>query len=195
MGGAVRLLLRAVGIQAGFVALWLLVAGPFTGAFSAGAQAMLGDAFGTDSMRIRPGPTSPLASANMEIEFRNVRARRLFVIDYGSGYGAYFPATFLLSLLLASPIPWRRRVGLAVVLQAVLGGVLLARIWILGLRVFGQPGVLQKFELPGSVAWTVDALIATIVVSPVSGMIFATILWTGAVAMRAPVVRIFLPAT
>lgn len=66
----------------------------------------------------------PTAQSDTEMILLNRRTRELVRQDLSSRYIGYAPTTFLLALILATPLTWRRR------LMALLGGLVLSHAWI-----------------------------------------------------------------
>lgn len=70
-------------------------------------------------------------------------------LEIKSGYVGYRPTAFLISLVLATPIPWRRRLKALVVGLVLVNLFIALRLGLLFLDIYSNPGPLTIFSIEG----------------------------------------------
>ncbi len=92
-------------------------------------------------------------------------------------YMGYRPTAFLLALILATPIPWRRR-GYALLWGGLLISVfVLGRTWIRLAAMMSNHDAIRAYEFSGWVKGLLDAFNAVLVRSPAVGYIIPALIW------------------
>ena len=90
---------------------------------------------------------------------------------------SYLPAAFAASLVLATPIPWRRRLAAIVWAMALMITFVGFQLTLELVDAFSNPGVLNQFELG---LWTkrlLGVFLKVVVKSPVSAYIAPIFVW------------------
>jgi len=158
------------GVQQGYARLFC-----YTGNL---AFYVFGNAGRTHFRVLDPPPVNKNA-VDYEIKLKNIRtgAGGTFEQDRSTRKMGYLPAAFTVSLVLATPIPWRRRFAAMVwaltLITAFVGLQLTLRL----VDAFSNPDVLNQFELG---LWTkrlLGILLKVVVMSPVSAFIAPIFVW------------------
>lgn len=89
----------------------------------------------------------------------------------------YRPTAFTLALILATPIPWRRRLVALLVGFAAVSLFVMLRTWIQLVDVFSEGNVLAAYELGRATKTTLKALVGVFVRSPAVAYIVPVIIW------------------
>ncbi|MBU2500040.1 hypothetical protein KJ682_01790 [bacterium] len=160
-----RTLLRAflivLAIQAVAFALWPTIAVPCTRALCGIFNGLASSPRNDVAIVHRLMERSPTSSDNMRVVVVLNDGRDLFNVPYGAGPGFYFPHFFLLALVLATPLPLRRRLKLAAIAFPLLVAVLAVRIGLIHLKLLTDATPWQALDLPAIldrvVTWSVSA--------------------------------------
>ena len=162
-------------IFVGLIALWPVVQEAYRSFFQAGGNVLFAR-FGSEG-RVGFGPlTNATPNSDTEVTLRNRRtqAKSGYIVDSRSL--GYKPTIFVLALILATPVPWARR------LRAVLWGFLLIngyvalRIGVFLLSVFSGDDNLALFS-PGPTARSVLDYLYWVVVGSFAGLILPLPIW------------------
>jgi hypothetical protein len=89
----------------------------------------------------------------------------------------YRPTAFMLALILATPIPWRRKVVALVLGLVAVSAFVMLRTWIQLVDVLSEGNALAAYELGQTTKGAVKALVGVFVRSPAVAYIVPVILW------------------
>ena len=163
-----------------FVALW--EATPVREWYPAGFQACgstvfraftFGD-YGKVWMQPRDNPT---AIWDSELRFENLKTGSRGTLPFGSHAWGYATTIMVLSLILATPVPWRRR------LPAVLTGLVMVHawigfeIWLAVINTFSQPSELAVYRLNAPIRTSLAFITEMVTKSTVTRYSVATVIW------------------
>ncbi|MGD9545989.1 MAG: hypothetical protein AB7V45_00450 [Candidatus Krumholzibacteriia bacterium] len=156
-----RSFLIVLAIQAVAFALWPTVAVPCTRALC-GIFNVLPPPLRNDVAVVhRLVEHAPASSDNISVGIVPRGGRDLFNVPYGAGPGFYFPNTFLLALVLATPLPWRRRSKPTAIAFVLLEVALAARIGLIHLKLMTDETPWQIIDFPAALdrmlIWAVSA--------------------------------------
>ena len=114
---------KALAYYVAFLGLWMLIGESYATAYRASATKIFRKfpPHGTVFITAKVAPTRLLDS---ELRLGNDKTLAVLTQGFSARYHAYAPTRLMLSLILASPFPWRRRCW------AVLWGLLLVHAWI-----------------------------------------------------------------
>ena len=148
----------------------------YTAGFRGAGNLLFGDLFGARSAVFAP---SGLAGSRGESQISFFTKRKLGtrVIPYNAHLYGYLPLVLLVSLSLATALPWRRRLqGLGLGLIA-LYVFLWLRIWLLLLREFCREGPVQLYQLPGWLQWPLELVAGIAALAPVPNFTLPVLIW------------------
>jgi hypothetical protein len=188
----VRLPLRPVAAFLARLVLWYAaLAVPWPGlptayatAYCAVANTALGD-FGRGEARFRP--VDPRGGwHDVEIGLRRQGATEdAGRAPHDSRVTGYLPAAELAALVLASPIPWSRRLRALASSQLVLHAFLAARLWIMLAAWFSQDSPWKTMDLGDAMAAGLARATEVLVVSPTPSFLVPILVWIPVTFRRA----------
>ena len=125
---------------------------------------------GRTRFRLLDPPPANKNAVDFEIKLENIRthAGGTFEPDRNTRKMGYLPAAFTVSLVLATPIPWRRRLTAIIWAMALIAAFVGLQLTIRLVDAFSDPNVLNQFELG---LWTkrlLGILLKVVVTSPVT---------------------------
>ncbi|MFH1108530.1 MAG: hypothetical protein V1790_04930 [Planctomycetota bacterium] len=125
-----------------------------------------------------PSPANKNA-VDWEIKLENIRTRAggTFEQDRSTRKMGYLPAAFTASLVLATPIPWRRRLAAMVWAMPLITAFVGLQLTLRLVDAFSNPDVFNQFELG---LWTkrlLGILLKVVVMSPVTAFIAPVFVW------------------
>ena len=134
---------------------------------------------GRTRFRVVDQPPANKNAVDFEIKLENLRTRAggTFEPDRNTRKMGYLPAAFTVSLVLATPIPWRRRLTAIVWAMALITAFVGLQLTIRLVDAFSDPNVLNQFELG---LWTkrlLGILLKVVVTSPVTAYIAPIFVW------------------
>jgi len=134
---------------------------------------------GRTRFRVVDPPPANKNAVDFEIKLENIRTRAggTFEPDRNTRKMGYLPAAFTASLVLATPIPWRRRLAAVVWAMGLIVGFVGLQLALQLVDAFSNPDVLNQFEL---VLWTkrlLSVLLKVVVRSPVTAYIAPVFVW------------------
>jgi hypothetical protein len=134
---------------------------------------------GRTRFRLLDPPPANKNAVDYEIKLENIRTRAggTFERDRSTRKMGYLPAAFAVSLVLATPIPWRRRLAAIVWAMGLMIAFVGFQLTLELVDAFSNPGVLNQFELG---LWTkrlLGVLIKVVVKSPVAAYIAPIFVW------------------
>ncbi|MEK7730554.1 MAG: hypothetical protein AAB363_01730, partial [Planctomycetota bacterium] len=134
---------------------------------------------GRTRFRVLDPPPANQNAVDWEIKLENIRTRAggTFEQDRSTRKMGYLPAAFTASLVLATPIPWRRRLAAVVWAMALMTAFVGLQLTLELVDAFSNPGVLNQFELG---LWTkrlLGVLLMVVVKSPVTAYIAPIFVW------------------
>ncbi len=172
---------KVIAVYVLLVAAWPVARSAYTPAFCAMADLSFwrfGSAGRVDFRPIDP-PSGNNSALDFDIRLENIRTRQTgtFELERNSRNMAYLPMAFTAALILATPVPWRRR------LTALLAGLCLISAFI-GLQlalhllnVFSNPDPLNQFALAPWSKTLVQVSLKVAVLSPVTAYIAPVFVW------------------
>jgi len=134
---------------------------------------------GRTRFRVLDPPPANKNAVDYEIKLENIRTRAggTFDPDRSTRKMGYLPAAFAASLVLATPIPWRRRLAAIVWAMALMIAFVGLQLTLHLFNAFSNPDVLNQFELG---LWTkrlLGILLKVVVTSPVTAYIAPVFVW------------------
>jgi len=134
---------------------------------------------GRTRFRVVDPPPANKNAVDFEIKLENIRthAGGTFEPDRNTRKMGYLPAAFTVSLVLATPISWRRRLTAIVWAMALITAFVGLQLTIRLVEAFSDPNVLNQFELG---LWTkrlLGILLKVVVTSPVTAYIAPIFVW------------------
>lgn len=106
-----------------FLALWTAVDGTYAAAFQSVGTRVFRTFFPAWNVVLR-AKSNPTSTWDSELVLHNAKTGSTGAQPFGTRYQGFAPTSMLLSFILASPIPWKRR------WQAMLWGMILVHLWI-----------------------------------------------------------------
>ncbi len=142
--------------------LWLVLAQSYTKALCAYFDEVAGH-YGADGhAEYLPQSDSAHTPDNIVVRAWNSQSKKQFSVPYGSGHGSYFPSVFMISLIVSTPLAWRRRLVLGLISYGVLQVVLVIRVALMGIKIFAFEGVLQTLHLSSPLPAIVDFCVSSL---------------------------------
>ena len=142
--------------------------------FRAGGDQLFHSFGGTASVNFEPlSSTDHSTDTTLVLKKGNVRGS----MDINSGYIGYRPTAFLVALVLATPVPWRRR------LMAVCGGLILInafiafRIWLQLMDAFSDENVLAIYRIVPFWKSVLHALALVLFRAPAAHYVVPMFIW------------------
>jgi hypothetical protein len=134
---------------------------------------------GRTRFRVLDPPPANKNAVDFEIKLENIRTRAggTFEQDRSTRKMGYLPAAFTASLVLATPIPWRRRLAAIAWAMALMIAFVGLQLTLRLVDAFSDPGVLNQFELALWTKQLLGVLLKVVVMSPVSAYIAPIFVW------------------
>ena len=175
---------RIGGFFVRFLVVYVVLMAPWPGLadawgtlFRAAAQAAFG-AFGDGgAVSFRPLPAVQ-DRKDTEMLLRNQRfPRAVGRTPMSSRNMAYVPTAFLVALVLATPIPWRRRAGALLFGLVLVSGFAALRLALRLLDVFSEGNVLSVFDFSPFWKGILGGAVKVLVAAPAATYIIPTFIW------------------
>jgi hypothetical protein len=158
------------GVQQGFASLFCYAGNS--------AFCIFGSA-GRTRFRVLDPPPANKNAVDWEIKLENLRTRAggTFDQDRSTRKMGYLPAAFAASLVLATPIPWRRRLAAIVWAMALMIAFVGLQLTLSLVDAFSKPDVFNQFELGLWAKRLLGVLLLVVVKSPVTAYIAPVFVW------------------
>jgi hypothetical protein len=161
---------------------WPVVGGAYRSAFIGGANVLL-HTHGRD-VRVVFSPIPEERGHDVRMEVRNHRAGMMVPRHLGTRYPPYVLTALLIALIVATPLPWRRRlIALAlglIILNAYLYGVLLVTV----VRVLSREGPARLHELSSFWDGTLEFVMHHTTHSPTFSTVIPVVIWAAVTFRR-----------
>lgn len=134
---------------------------------------------GRTRFRVFDPPPANKNAVDYEIKLENIRTRSggTFDRDRSTRQVGYLPAAFTASLVLAAPIPWRRRLTALAWAMALISAFVGLQLALDLVDAFSDPGPLNQFALAPWTKWLLENLLKVVVKSPVTAYIASVFVW------------------
>jgi hypothetical protein len=166
---------RSVALYALLAAPWPGVREGYAAAFHRAAGVFLGTFGQQGIVRFRP-MTAGYAMQDTEIEMVHRRGGGQR-IGYNASYAGYLPTALLISLIVSTPVSWRRR-GWALAWGLLLIHLfILLRVWLLLLYEFRTGAPVGFYDFGAFTRLSLRILVEGISVSPVTSCIVPVLIW------------------
>jgi hypothetical protein len=159
----------------------LLIPWPWwTDAYARGfrnAANVLFDSIGSQGrVQFEPGE-NPAAIEESQVVLRNLGSGAKARMAFSCRLTGWLPTALTAALIMATPLPWRRRIA-ALVAGLVLVHVFIAvRVWILLIKVFSAPDTLAVYSPAPLVRGLVSALADVISISLIGAFLGPLVIW------------------
>lgn len=168
-------ILLASGCYLAFLLLWFALAGSWRAGFAATGNALLGRIGPQGRVQFEPmARPQGVLDTHWRLSHTGAGVRKSFALS--ARYHTYVPFAVLASLVLAAPVPWRRR-GVALALGVLLvAGFVWLRLWLRTMDMFIQePAPLYQ----PAAAWrgVLAALVHLTYHSPLSSVVAPALIW------------------
>jgi hypothetical protein len=158
----IRFLVVALAVYAGFLLLWAPAAGIWGDGYRCALQAALGRFGPGVQVRFAPHAT-PTRYVDTEVVITSERAPQIEAFtETGSLVGTYLPTALLVSLVVASPLPGRRKLRALVLGLLALQLVTLALTALTLLDHLADHPELRPFAVPGVLRPALHTLVAAV---------------------------------
>lgn len=164
------------------LALYALLAAPWPGlreSYGAAFRYSCGMVFGTFGpqgiVRFRP-MTAGYEMQDTEIEMVNRRGGGQR-IGYNARYAGYLPTAMFISLVISTPLPWKRRLSAMFWGLLLVHAFILLRVWLLLLFEFRTGSPVGFYDLSGAARLMLRILVEGVSVSPVTSCMVPVVLW------------------
>lgn len=134
---------------------------------------------GRTRFRVLDPPPANKNAVDWEIKLENIRTRAggTFDQDRSTRKMGYLPAAFTASLVLATPIPWRRRLAAIAWAMALITAFVGLQLTLRLVDAFSNPDVFNQFELGLWTKRVLSILLKVVVMSPVTAFIAPIFVW------------------
>ncbi len=159
-----------------FVVLWAGIGDWYASAFRSAGTSVFKD-FGPSGIVLFQAQAEPTVLWDSDIVLGNHDTKKALPMSLGTRYRGYAPTSVLLSLIFASPLPWKRR------LPAVAAALILLHLWIgfgLWLQIMAGycgPSEIRMYELSPFVDKTLSYVSFVVSTSTVSQYAIPVFFW------------------
>jgi len=173
-----------------FLIPWPGVMTAYRAAFCAGGNTFFRTLGGSGRVYFGPREEPITAGKDVIARLENVGNRAAGVMEMNSRLIGYLPTGFAISLIVATPVPWKRR-AVAVLWGSAAASVFVGvTVWLRLVNAFSDSNPLTVFAFGPFWKGTVVVLLKVLAMSPVTAYIAPVVIWALVCLRREDLVRI-----